>query len=361
MPRIVLDTIGSNYQHIRALKCLKFGYLNGKESAWEADALAEQHARGELLGLIDVLGTEPHQAAIIDWEHGDVQDPNRLRWWVGERNSFRGDAVVYSDKDSMPAVLNALHGTGEYYQLLVANLSSDGKPPHQPTDFGLPPNVRLLGEQYAWPAKTGGPYDLSILFNDAWHADGHAVIHLVGAGTAAAAADVEPAADVEGQADVEAAAPVSLGLADVGAALGLPDAASSLLPKAEGPAGATPSAPPWGASPFPMPALPTVPDPGTALQLQGPWGAIAPGGADTDPGPVPDDQPFLGRPYLGAHAATTTAAGAIDHTAVWRWIQAGQQFVEDFKGAGAGHVAGVLEQALGGVLEVGKLLAALGR
>lgn len=354
MPRIVLDTIGENYPQVRQIKCLKFGYLNGKESAWPADALREQHARGELLGLIDVLGTEPHQAAIIDWEHGDVQDPNRLRWWVGERNSFRGDAVVYSDKDSMPAVISALHGTNEYYQLLVANLTSDGQPPRHPTDFGLPPNVRLLGEQYAWPAKTGGPYDLSILFNDAWHAAGHAAVHLVGANATAEAADVEPGADVE------PAVPTFTPSADVE-----PAAAD---PKAEIPAGPTSSVPPWEAGPFQMPgAAYSGPDPGTAFQLQGPWGATAPAAAATDDPPARDDQPFLGRPYvagadLSGTAATTAAAAAagINHAGLQRWISDGAMVVRDFQAAGAPAVAGVLEHALGHVLEVGKLLAAIG-
>lgn len=362
MPRIVLDTIGSNYQHIRELPCLKFGYLNGPRSAWPGAALAEQHARGELLALIDVLGTDPHQAAVLDWETGDVQDPDRLRWWVSERNGFRGDAVVYSDKSNLANVIGALHHTGEYYQLLVANLTPDGKPPAHPTDFQLPPNVRLLGEQYAWPAKTGGPYDLSILFNDSWHAASHAAAHLVGQAPAADVGEqADPAPDVPAPGELAAAMPIATFMA-AATSTGDFDPAPAADPKAETPAGPTSSAPPWDL-PFQMPAPPTTDlPPGTAMELQGRWGAIGPADVAADPGPVPDDQPFLGRPYLGAHAAATTAAAApIDHAAVWRWIQAGQQFAEDFRTAGAGHVAGVLEQALGGVLEVGKLMSAIGR
>lgn len=341
MPRIVLDTIGSNYEHVSGIPCLKFGYLNGKESAWSADQLGEQHAKGELLALIDVLGTEPDQAAIIDWEHGDVQDPERLKWWVAQRNGFRGDAVVYTNKDSMPTVLNALHGTGEYYQLWVADLSSDGKPPAHAPDFGLPPNVRLLGIQYAWPQKTGGPYDLSILFNDAWHAAGHAAAHLI------TAPDVEPAAaaaDVEGQ-------------------------AAETDPKAETPAGPTSSAPPWETASYPPPGAPLmVPGLPTAWQFQDQAAGTAPGDAATDDPPAPDDQPFLGRPYVGraadlsGTAATVAAAAAaqINHAGLQRWISDGALVVRDIKAAGAPSIAGVLEQALGHVLEVGKLLAAVG-
>lgn len=348
MPRIVLDTIGSNYEHVRGIPCLKFGYLNGKESAWSADQLAEQHAKGELLALIDVLGSEPDQAAIIDWEHGDVQDPERLKWWVAQRNSFRGDAVVYTNKDSMPAVLNALHGTGEYYQLWVADLSSDGKPPAHAPDFGLPPNVRLLGIQYAWPQKTGGPYDLSILFNDAWHAAGHAAAHLIAAPDvepAAAAADVEPAAaDVEGQ-------------------------AAAASPKAETPAGPTQSAPPWETVGYPTPGpVPTVPGLSMDWHSRVTPDATEPGADATDDPPAPADQPFFGRPYVGraadlsGTAATVAAAAAaqINHAGLQRWISDGALVVRDIKAAGAPSIAGVLEQALGHVLEVGKLLAALG-
>lgn len=367
MPRLVLDTIGSNYAHVRTIPAQKFGYLNGAKSAWPIEAQREQHARGELLALIDVLGTQPHQAAILDWEAGDVQDPARLRWWVAERNGFRGDAVVYTDKANLAAVIGALHDPGEYYQLLVANLTDDGQPPKEATDFHLPPHVHLLGEQYAWPAKTGGPYDLSIIWNDAWHAPGRSAAHVtmadaesgtVADGGAFRAPDANERQDGQASttADVAAAPPV----------FPADDLAAAVFgPKEEIPGGSTSSAPPWETEPpFAMPAPASMgPDPSTALELQGPWGEITPGdAAGTDREPAPDDQPFLGRPYVGAHSAATTAAAAgIDHAAVWRWIQAGQQFAEDFRGAGAGHVAGVLEHALGGVLEVGKLLGALGR
>jgi hypothetical protein len=354
MPRFVLDTIGSNYQQIRAVDCLKFGYLNGKESAWPAAAIDEQTKRGELLGLIDVLGTNPHQASIVDWEHGDVQDPQRLAWWVKERNAFRGDAVVYTNKDSMPGVIQALASSGEYYQLWVADLTANGQPPVHAPDFGLPPNVRLLGVQYAWPLHTKGPFDLSLLFNDSWHAQHHAAAHVLGAAADDAGYEAradearanqapadEPAAADEGQADVEPAA------AD---------------PKAETPAGGTSSVPPWDINPSAYLTSPADPQPDSASPGQGPWDATGRAVAVTEPGP--DDPPAIVRPYLGSHAAATTtaaAAGGIDHAAAWRWIQAGEQFVKDFKGAGATHAAGVLEQALGAVLEVGKLLAALGR
>lgn len=346
MSRIVLDTTGANYAAVRDIPCLKLGYLNGPESAWTAEQIGEQHKRRELLAVIDVLGDAPHQAAIVDWEREDVQDPNRLRWWIHERNSRFGDAVAYCNRDGMPGVLGAMHGTGEYFQLLVADLTSNGEPPLAAPDFGLPPNVRLLGVQYAWPATTGGPYDLSILFNDAWHAD-VAPVHLVRPAAAAPAVSTP----TEGPGNLQGADPKA------------PDPAAA----AAGPTSYAPQSQTWpGAfTPPPTQGTATAPLPQVLAAGTGPDGAATPA--------TPAPEPAIARPYVPPPAAAAeaitdaTADGwaaqptAINHDAVRRWILDGRKIASVFRDAGASHAADQLEQILAQTLEVGQLLAAAGK
>lgn len=206
--RIVLDTGNAAYGQIQALECLKLGYINatpnGSSLTWTKDQIAETIARGELLGLVDLAGTSPRQASVVGWG-GDgmagLQDPGRLEWWVQERNAFRGDAVVKCARDSLPAVLGALEHSGQFVRLLVTDLTASGEPPLAPPDYGLPPWARLLGIQYVWPPKSGGPFALSILFDDTWHDDqpgpgAAAALHATAAAVEPVTAPIDAAAEV---------------------------------------------------------------------------------------------------------------------------------------------------------------------
>lgn len=147
----------------------KIGYVNGRDSAWTPAQIKACQAKGQLLALVDVLGNAPHQAAVIDFERGDVQDPHALLKWVIVRNEFRNDAVVYCNRSTLPAVINALRGVS--WRLWLAAPTHNSEPPMKPpADIKLPSNAKLLGIQYALEPHSGGHYDMSIFYDDAWHA-----------------------------------------------------------------------------------------------------------------------------------------------------------------------------------------------
>lgn len=143
----------------------KIGYYNG-QPAWTREQIADAAARGELLALVDVQGTAPYAASILDWERGE-QNPDLLREWVQARNLFRGDAAVYCSPDSLTTVINALQG--EPCRIWLAEPTGNHEPPRQPPPLGLPPNLILLGIQYATSPHSGGDYDISVLYDDTWH------------------------------------------------------------------------------------------------------------------------------------------------------------------------------------------------
>lgn len=166
--RIAIDS--DSYEAISGYNWpFKIGYVNGRTSAWSAEQIAECHARGELLALVDVLGNAPREASILDWERGDVQSPDVLRTWVQARNRFRGDAVVYCNRSSLMTVINALQS--ERCLLWLAEPTPAGEPPKLPPVLGLPPNLELLGVQYALEPESGGHYDISVIYAEHWHPD----------------------------------------------------------------------------------------------------------------------------------------------------------------------------------------------
>lgn len=238
MSRLVLDSVNAGKLEACRWPHL-IGYVNGHISKWSPQAIAQTRAAGQLLALVDVLGTNPRAAAVLDWERGDVQSPAVLHQWVVARNQFRSDAVVYCSAASIPAVVKALRG--EPCNLWVVDLTADGEPPFVAKRYpGLPGNVRVIGRQFVFGPRSGGDYDMSIFYVDNWHPDQAAPRELTAArtaaaaelgpfeGAAAAAEMTDPATGTmaafpdPGPAEPAAAAPVSLGLADVAADLGLP-------------------------------------------------------------------------------------------------------------------------------------------
>jgi hypothetical protein len=146
----------------------QIGYVNGHVSAWTAEEIAETRAAGRLLALVDVLGTAPLSASILDFERGDVQSPTVVRAWLQARNQYRGDGTVYCSVASIPAVVGGLRG--ERCNLWVADLTADSEPPFTVPDYpGLPAGVRVIARQFALTPRTGGPYDMSIVYADDWH------------------------------------------------------------------------------------------------------------------------------------------------------------------------------------------------
>lgn len=347
--RIVLDTITEQLTDATAaIDCLKFGTLNGP-GAWTTDQLTQARDAGQLLAVIDVLGDAPEHASIVDWTSMSPKDPGRLAWWVEQRNALHRDAVVMCVRDAMPNVLGIV-GNQEYFRLLVTDLSTSGEPPLADPQYGLPPFALLLGCQYVVPPKSGGPYNLSILFDDTWHAD------QAGQGAAAAL-----------HATAAAAAPVLSPVEAQGA-----DLAAAASPKhAASPAGPM-SSPSLSAPPQDQLST-TAPDsPSNGAAAAAAFDAATTGAPDVShetPGQLV--RPFaasIGFAHLQAGDVEASTAAAfpapgqpINHGHVWSWIQEGHRIAAQFSGANAPHVAAQLEESLGQLLEIGKLLSELGR
>lgn len=408
--RLVIDSV--NPEAVDAYRWPhKIGYVNGRISAWPATAIADAAARGELLALIDVLGTSPHAASIIDWERGDLQNPDALRDWVIARNKFRGDAVVYCNRSSLTTVINALQS--EHFYLWLADPTDNHEAPMTPPPLGLPPSCTLLGIQYALSPDSGGQYDISVFYVDDWHMVGrHEDTTCAAMGTAEprtgvglAALDARQAvAELVGQAEAE----LELESEHAAAAAGLeaaapftdgpdPDPGPSPLAVGSAASGAsTPSAP----RPVPAAALSRSQHgalaPGSAIATSSASPAsfrVPPGLLQRDAGPaseIPSSSSPTSSPTStsssstssGSEASTTppastsTSAAAATSAAApapaeapsptlpHAWLQAVLSQVREaatvFRGAGAGHAAQLLEQAASVAAEVGSILQRAG-
>jgi len=98
------------------------GYVNGHYVSHPG--LVKAYPKARVFG-IDVLGTAWEEAAILDFEKGDVQDETTLRRFVSNRNAFREyTAVVYCDRSNIPTVEDYLSGL--WHMLWVANWGFNG-------------------------------------------------------------------------------------------------------------------------------------------------------------------------------------------------------------------------------------------
>lgn len=85
-----------------------FGYVNGDFANYIAVKSRFPHA---LVMGIDVNGTDPLAARIVDYEKGDVQTAGTLRSFVEAREKYRPHtATVYCDRANLDAVEDALEG-----------------------------------------------------------------------------------------------------------------------------------------------------------------------------------------------------------------------------------------------------------
>jgi hypothetical protein len=127
------------------------GYVNG-EWAWAAplDAFARWPHAAHI--RIDVNGSMPHFAEVIDVEQGDATPATAGRW-VRERLALGNvKATVYCTLSSLPAVQEACAGTAATYW--VANWTGE---PHAVSG--------TVGTQY----KNTPGYDLSAIYDASWH------------------------------------------------------------------------------------------------------------------------------------------------------------------------------------------------
>lgn len=140
-----------------------FYYVNGSLGVATQEQAQARHP-GKLVLGIDVNGSAP-SAAVRDWETGDKG--GSLEQWVIDHNKASGkkDATVYCNRSTIAEVrqLTGSQVLGQDYWLWVSTL-----------DGTLYTGDGVVACQVA----TIGGYDLSVIWDDSWHASGGNVAHL---------------------------------------------------------------------------------------------------------------------------------------------------------------------------------------
>lgn len=297
MSRLVLDSV--NFSALAATRWPHLiGYVNGRISAWTPAQINQTRQRGQLLALVDVLGTEPDKASILDFERGDVQSPRVVHGWVRARNQFADDGTVYCSPRSIPAVVSGLRG--EKCNLVVVDLTDDGEPPFTVPHYpGLPNNVRVIGRQFVFGPRSGGDYDMSVFYADDWHPEQVAPAHLFAA-RAAAAHELGPYQNATSAAEVTSPA--------TGQLTGPPNLPEQLemTPVSDHPFQVMTLPEPFGAN------LPCDWCPGPVACASA-GRCLEPGGADVDQAAAPVDQ--AAADVAGAAVVASTAPDSVDPAA----------------------------------------------
>jgi hypothetical protein len=135
------------------------GYANGR-FRWTAAETERFTAAGLQTAMVDVDGTAFELASILDVERGDA-GPAQAPDWIRKRNAFRGDATVYCDLSTLPAVLAATSRVTGSWWLWLAHYTGH---PHIP-EVSLPAGVKIMGCQYLSTEN----YDESCITADGWH------------------------------------------------------------------------------------------------------------------------------------------------------------------------------------------------
>ena len=139
------------------------GYVNGSYIASE-----EEFAR--FSGIphvhIDVLGKAADEAGVLDFEKGNPETAEKCAEWAAERNKLHPGypAVIYCDRSHLTPLFNAMNAAGlrivHDFRLWIATL--DGTKT-------VPDMTGVTAVQFAGANMTGGHYDESIVYDDAWH------------------------------------------------------------------------------------------------------------------------------------------------------------------------------------------------
>jgi hypothetical protein len=148
--------IDSTYQGVLA-------YVNGAY-AWPTAQVSRFDAAGKYVRRVDVNGSAPHLASVLDVERYDAT-PAMAAGWVRERNQYSGvqDATVYISKDNLCELVDAIgHDTPVW--VIIADWTGV---PHV-ADVGEIPRFAQAAVQY----KSTPAYDEIAVYSSAWLAFG---------------------------------------------------------------------------------------------------------------------------------------------------------------------------------------------
>ena len=162
MPRIMRDSTTPTDIPIHGTD-LVAGYVNGGFK-WSAEGFARfsgiPHIR------IDVSGTNPENAEVLDVERGDADVPTAVIWAKKRKTAFPDGypPIIYCNRGMLTPLFNAMNAAGlqivRDFRTWIATLDGT-KTVHDMTG--------VTAVQYAGSQLTGGHYDESIVFDDLWH------------------------------------------------------------------------------------------------------------------------------------------------------------------------------------------------
>jgi hypothetical protein len=139
------------------------GYANGRYAWSDADW---QRFPGIGHVYIDVNGSDAHGAGVLDVEPFDATTTQAVAW-VKARLALKPSypPVIYCNRATLTPLFNAMNAAGlrvvHDFRLWVATL--DGTK-------SLPDMTGVTAVQWAGEGLTGGHYDESVVYDDAWHA-----------------------------------------------------------------------------------------------------------------------------------------------------------------------------------------------
>lgn len=144
------------------------GYINGNFVATEDDfdrfpGIPHVH--------IDVLGTAPEAAGVLDFEDGNPSTAEDCAIWAKRRRAALPDhypAVIYCDRAHLTPLFNAMNAAGlqiaRDFRLWIATLDGTKR---------VADMTGVTAVQFAGANMTGGHFDESIVYDDNWHSVTH--------------------------------------------------------------------------------------------------------------------------------------------------------------------------------------------
>jgi hypothetical protein len=138
-------------------------YVNGMY----ASTLAQVRARfpHQQVAWIDVNGSRPDAAGILDVEAGDAT-PAEAALWARTRHTLHPGAyppIIYCNRATLTPVFNTLNAAGlaigPGFRLWIATLDGTKK---------VADMTGVTAVQYAGETQTGGHYDESVVYDDTW-------------------------------------------------------------------------------------------------------------------------------------------------------------------------------------------------
>lgn len=157
------------------------GYVNGSGTATEADFA---RFRGIPHVHIDVFGTAPEAAGVLDFEQGNPTTPEGCAVWAKRRRAAlpgHYPAVIYCDRSHLTPLFNAMNAAGlqivKDFRLWIATLDGTER---------VDDMTGVTAVQYKRARKqapdgsfveppsdsvTTGHFDESIVYDDNWHSD----------------------------------------------------------------------------------------------------------------------------------------------------------------------------------------------